>query len=79
MPDQCRLCHQPILWLRSAVTGNLMAIDAESSEQGNVSIVAGLAHVHRGSLFDEMIEGPKYREHAATCAGLTKNKRKGPS
>lgn len=64
----CRTCKAPILWVRSATTGSLMPLDAEPVEDGNIWLVDGMAHVHHGSLFEEMLpEGPRYKSHFATC------------
>ncbi len=59
----CRLCGQMLLWVRSHRTGSLLSLDAEECERGDVTLVAGVAHVANGDLYDEVLSGPRYRQH----------------
>lgn len=71
MPDQspCKSCGKPVLWVRSATTGNLMPIDAIPSEDGNIALINGEAVVFGGSLFEPMLPaGPRHKSHFATCS-----------
>ena len=63
---KCRSCGAAVLWVRTAA-GHLQILDAEPNEKGNVAIKDGVAHVMRGDLFEEMMDGPRYLDHNATC------------
>jgi hypothetical protein len=72
----CRSCSAPLLWVRSATTGSLMPLDAEPAEDGNIWLVDGMAHVHNGSLFEEMLpEGPRYKSHFASCPNAAQHRK----
>lgn len=80
MPEitPCRSCKAPIMWVHHSRTGSIMPLDAEPVPDGNITLVDGLAHVHNGELFEEMMpEGPRYRSHFVTCPdAATYRKRK---
>ena len=80
MPEtaNCRSCQAPILWVRTEATNSLMPIDAKPDPKGNIVIKDGLAHVMRGDLFEEMLDGPRYVSHFVTCVAQEKHRRKGP-
>ena len=69
---KCRSCGAEIIWIRSAATGSLMPLDAEPVEGGNVVVKDGMAHVMRGDLFEEMLDGPCYQSHYVTCPQAAK-------
>jgi hypothetical protein len=72
----CRSCGAAVLWVRSATTGALMPLDAVPCEDGNISLVVGMAHVHHGSLFEEMLpEGPRFKSHFATCPSAASHRK----
>lgn len=70
----CRSCGAPMIWLRSASTGNLMCLDAEPVADGNIVILDGKAVVRKGDLFEENIaaDAPRYKSHHATCPDAAK-------
>ena len=69
----CRSCKAPILWVKSAASRQIMILDAEPVEGGNIAIVENEAHVYKGDLFDkELPPGPRYIDHHATCPDAQK-------
>lgn len=69
MPDfpkrsQCRGCKRPILWVRSAVTGRTMPLDADPITGGTFVIVHGQARL-AGNQTSPAVN--RYRSHFATC------------
>lgn len=76
--SKCRSCGAAILWLRSAATGTLMPLDAEPFEGGNIAIVDGKAVVFNGSLFETMVDGPRYRSHFTSCPNAAKHRKTKP-
>lgn len=66
-PGKCRSCQAHVLWVQSASTGNMLIVDAEPVPNGNIAIKDGKAVHKKGGLFDELIEGPFYIDHHATC------------
>ena len=79
MPEQgnCRSCGAALIWIRSDSTGALMPLDASPVENGNVVIKDGVAHVINGSLFEEFMDGLRYRSHFASCPAAQKHRKKG--
>lgn len=72
----CRSCGAPLLWIRTSATDSLMPLDAEPVRDGNIILVDGKAHVMRGDLFEDMLEGPRYVSHHATCPQSAQHRRK---
>jgi hypothetical protein len=72
---KCRSCDAPVLWVQSATTGSPMPLDAEPVEGGNVAIKDGVAHVMRGELFEEMIDGPRYQSHFISCPNAARHRK----
>lgn len=73
----CRSCGAPMLWVRSATTGSLMPLDAEPCEDGNITLVDGLAHVHGKTLFEEPTspDEARYKSHFATCSNPAQHRK----
>lgn len=73
---QCRSCGARIIWIHSAA-GNLMPLDAEPVENGNLCIIDGKAHAIKNDLFDPMLpQGPRYQSHFATCSSPELHRKK---
>lgn len=72
---QCRSCRKPILWVKMALSQRMMPLDAEplavkdgeKPPRGSVAIKDGLGVSVTGELFDDVVEGPFYRSHFASC------------
>lgn len=69
MPNvvSCRSCGAAIFWTKSAKTGSAMPLDAQPVDAGNIYLVDGLAHVKSGDAAEQMMQGPMYQSHFATC------------
>lgn len=65
MIDACRSCGAPIRWLVHATTGKTAPIDAEAAPRGNLVLLRGGRYRVVGR--DEIITGPRYWPHFATC------------
>ncbi len=67
---RCRDCQMPIQFLRSAASGNIICLDKEPAEGGDIWIIDGVAHVKRDDLFEQFVplDAPVYFAHQATCA-----------
>lgn len=79
MPERanCGSCGAPVLWVRSAATSALMALNAEPVAGGDIALVEGLSHQIRGDLFETMFPpAPRYRQHAETCPALAKHRQR---
>ena len=65
---KCRTCNAPIIWVYMAASGRLMPLDDKPADDGTVWIVDGKG-VTAGnvSMFEDMLQGPKYKSHFATC------------
>jgi hypothetical protein len=72
----CRSCGAELIWVRTAATGTLMPLDAKPAEDGNTVIKDGVAHVLKGDLFEEFLDGPKHKSHFATCPAASAWRRK---
>lgn len=72
---KCRSCQADIIWIRSS-NNNLMPLDAQPNPEGNIVIKDGVAHVMKGDLFEEMLEGERYMTHFATCPNSAKHRKK---
>ena len=65
---KCRLCGAFIKWVHSGITGALIPLNAEPDpHKGTIVMKDGLAHVLQGDLWEEIVEGPRYRSHIETC------------
>lgn len=73
---RCRSCGAAILWTKTAATGATIPLDAEPSKDGNMVIIEGKAHINRGSMFEPIWKGPRYKAHFATCPNAKKHRRK---
>lgn len=62
---KCRMCGRPIVWHRT-ISGNVIPIDPEPSEDGTVAVVEDIAVTHN-DLFSDHIDGPRYAQHVTTC------------
>lgn len=67
--ETCRRCGAPIVWVRTAANGRPMPIDPDTTEDGNVALVRGRAHVVAGAQLEQLraFDQPLYRPHFATC------------
>lgn len=72
---KCRSCGAQIIWIRSAKTDNLLPLDAEPVPDGNTYILDGKAVIQKGDIFDEMIDGPRYKSHFATCPNAQQHRK----
>lgn len=62
--SRCRACPAPVWWVRTQA-GKPMPLDPEPVADGNVQLVAGLAHVlHKD---EPPRPGARYVSHFATC------------
>jgi len=52
-----------------------MPLDAEPMESGNIVIKDGVAVVMSGELFEEMLDGPRYQSHFASCPDAQKHRK----
>lgn len=77
MPDTvpCKSCGKPMVWYDTR-SGNVMPLDPEPAEDGNIVIINGVAHTLRGDLFEEKHDGPRYKSHFATCEFAAKHRKK---
>jgi hypothetical protein len=66
----CRSCGASITW-HPTPAGNLMPVDAEPVEGGNLVVVNGVALT--AGMLDE---GPRYVSHFATCPDADEHRHK---
>ena len=79
MPEKknCRSCDAPIFWLFNNLTGGLAPIDAVPDENGNI-VILGDTHyaIVSGELWDPLYDGPRHKNHFATCPNQAKHRKK---
>lgn len=66
--SKCRLCGAFIKWIHASLTGALVPLNAEPDPKGNYVLVDGQAQLLRGDLWEEIVQGPRYRSHVETCS-----------
>lgn len=59
-PQTCRSCQAPIIWA-TTTRGKSVPIDAEPSEDGNLTVIDGVVH------FSKLAGQKHYKSHFATC------------
>ncbi len=70
----CVACGALVMWARSDL-GNLLKLNQEPSETGDVVITSGgTVHTIRGDLWEQQICGLRYQQHAAVCPGNPRKK-----
>ncbi len=75
-PGKCRSCDAEILWGTTA-GGASMPLDAEPVADGNCVVDAeGKIVVLKKDLFEQPVEGLRYKSHFATCVNAASHRRK---
>ena len=75
MPDECRSCHQPIVWVETT-KGRRMPVDPEPVYAGNI-VLRDREHLPPLELYRKPDEGTKrYISHFVTCPQRDKWRRK---
>ena len=63
--SECRSCHAPIVWARTA-SGKTMPVDAVETPDGNLVLTLGADGYHV-EVVGATDDRPRHRPHFATC------------
>lgn len=69
----CNSCGAELLWVRTEA-GKATPLDAQPTDNGNIAVVDGVAHVCYDLLDDDA--GLRYTSHFATCPDAKEHRKK---